>query len=58
MCLLIVLTRHGWRTAEEMLEPVWSCGPVLPMSLVGISHTVDRDEGEEEEEGEFYRDDI
>ena len=56
MCLLIVLTRHGWRTAEEMLEPVWSCGPVLPMSLVDISHTVDREE--EEEEGEFYRDDI
>ena len=30
-----------------MLEPVWSCGPVLPNSLVDL---LDNDDGEEEEE--------
>ena len=34
-----------------MLEPVWSCGPVLPNSLVDLLDTGDREE-EEEEEGE------
>ena len=35
-----------------MLEPVWSCGPVLPNSLVDLLDTGDRDEEEEEEENE------
>jgi len=42
---------QGWRrTTEGVLEPVWSCGPVLPTSLVDILHTVDC----EEEEGEVF----
>ena len=28
---------HGWEKTEEgILEPVWSCGPVLPPSLVDL----------------------
>ena len=33
-----------------MLEPVCSCGPVLPNSLVDLLDTGDREEGDEEEE--------
>ena len=33
-----------------MLEPVWSCGHVLPISLVDILETGDREEENEEEE--------
>ena len=33
-----------------MLEPVWSCGPVLPNSQVDLLDTGDCDEKEEEEE--------
>ena len=35
-----------------MLEPVWSCGPVLPNSLVDLLDTGDLEEEEEEEENE------
>ena len=33
-----------------MLEPVWSCGPMSPNSLVDLLVTGDRGEDEEEEE--------
>ena len=36
-----------------MLEPVWSCDPVLPNSLVDLLDTGGREEEEEEEEDEF-----
>ena len=35
-----------------MLEPVSSCGPVLPNSLDDLLDTGDREEEEEEEENE------
>ena len=38
------------RTEDGVLEPVWSCGPVLPNSLVDLLDTGDRDEEEQEEE--------
>ena len=46
---------QGWeKTAEGILEPVWSCGPVLPPSLVDLLEKT-ADEAEEvgdEEEGQ------
>jgi hypothetical protein len=40
---------QGWKiTAERVLEPVWSCVPVLPRLLVDILHTIDREEDENE----------
>ena len=38
------------RTEYGVLEPVRSCGPVLPNSLVDLLDTGDREEEEEEEE--------
>ena len=45
---------QGWtRTDEGLLKSVWSCGPILPTSLVDLLETVDHDlEEEEEEKGE------
>uniref|UniRef100_UPI00358FA4EE uncharacterized protein isoform X1 n=1 Tax=Myxine glutinosa TaxID=7769 RepID=UPI00358FA4EE len=45
---------QGWmRTDEGVLKPVWSCGPVLPTSLVDLLDTGEREQEEEEdEEGE------
>ena len=48
---------QGWlRNDEGVLEPLWSCKPVLPVSLVDIMDTIDHEleegddaEGEEEE---------
>ena len=41
---------HGWIKIEDgVLEPVCSCGPVLPNSLVDHLNTGDREEEEEEE---------
>ena len=43
------------------MEPLWSCGPVLPNPLVYLLDTDDREEEEEEEDGnqeEFYFDDF
>ena len=32
-----MIPRQGWeKTDEGALEPVWSCGPVLPTSLIGL----------------------
>ena len=46
---------QGWKkNTEGVLEPVWSCGPVLPTSLVDILHTIDHEEdGNEEEEFDY-----
>ena len=42
---------QGWvRTEDRVLEPVWSCGPVLPNSLVDLLDTGDRENEEVEEE--------
>lgn len=44
---------QGWEKTEEgILEPVWSCGPVLPPSLIDLNEktTEEVEEGEEEEE--------
>ncbi|KAL3066061.1 hypothetical protein OYC64_016078 [Pagothenia borchgrevinki] len=47
-------------STDGVLRPVWSCGPVLPTSLVDLLDTTEReqeDEEEEEEEEEFDSDD-
>lgn len=46
---------QGWEKTEEgTLEPVWSCGPVLPPSLIDLlEETAEEvEENEEEEEDE------
>ena len=44
---------QGWmRTDDGVLEPVWSCTPILPMSLVDLLGAGDREEEEEENEEE------
>ena len=36
---------QGWqKTSQGILEPVWSCGPVLPSSLTDLLETVDVEE--------------
>ena len=40
------------RTEEGVLEPVWSCGPVLPASLVDLLDTGDSAGSDEELEYE------
>lgn len=47
---------QGWqKTEEDSLEPVWSCGPVLPPSLIDLlEETTEEVEGnEEDKEDEF-----
>lgn len=40
---------QGWiKTEEGMLEPLWSCGPVLPTSLVDLLETIDDQEEAED----------
>ena len=39
----------GQRTDDGIVEPVWSCAPVLPNSLVDILDTGDDEEKDEEE---------
>ncbi len=47
---------QGWeKTTEGILEPVWSCGPILPPSLIDLLETT-VDELEEGEEGEIEED--
>ena len=44
--------RQGWlRTAEGILEPLWSYGVVLPNTLVDLLDTNDPEDDEAEEEG-------
>lgn len=50
---------QGWEKTEEgILEPVWSCGPILPPSLIDLlqntAEEVDEDEEEEEEQDLDY----
>uniref|UniRef100_UPI00358F4B42 putative helicase MOV-10 n=1 Tax=Myxine glutinosa TaxID=7769 RepID=UPI00358F4B42 len=56
---------QGWTLIDGLLEPVWSCGPVLPASLVDLLYCIDPEEvdskdedskDEEEEEDEFDTD--
>ena len=44
----------GWEKTEEgSLEPVWSCGPILPSSLIDLlEKTAEEVEESEEEEEE------
>uniref|UniRef100_UPI00358EE7FF uncharacterized protein n=1 Tax=Myxine glutinosa TaxID=7769 RepID=UPI00358EE7FF len=44
---------QGWMRTDGVLKSVWSCGPVLPTSLVDLLDTGEREQEEEEdEEGE------
>lgn len=50
---------QGWiKTDDGVLEPVWSCGPVLPTALVDLLDTAadeeDDEEGEDEDEDSDY----
>ena len=43
---------QGWvNTHEVLLEPLWSCGPIMPTSLVDMLVTCDREIVAEEEAG-------
>ena len=45
---------QGWARTDGVLEAVWSCGPILPSSLVDLLRNVVAEGGEEfEEEEEF-----
>ena len=48
---------QGWQKTEEgILKPVWSCGPVLPPSLIDLLEKTNKqeDDGETEEEELVY----
>ena len=48
---------QGWQKTEEgILEPVWSCGPVLPPSLIDLLEKTNeqKDDGKAEEEELVY----
>ena len=52
---------QGWEKTEEgILEPVWSCGPILPPSLIDLLEKTaeEVEEGEEEEEHEIDYDEL
>jgi hypothetical protein len=50
--------RQGWiRTDEGVLEPLWSCGPVLPTSLVDLLDTTDHEEEDDDDEEEEVEED-
>ena len=53
---------QGWEKTEEgTLEPVWSCGPILPTSLIDLlEKTVEEmdGDGEEDEEQEIDYEDL
>lgn len=43
---------QGWEKNEEgLLEPIWSCGPILPTSLVDLLQSFD-DENSDDDEGD------
>ncbi|EDO46759.1 predicted protein [Nematostella vectensis] len=43
---------QGWeRNDDGLLEPVWSCGPVLPTSLIDIVESTVGEEEDDEEDG-------
>ncbi|XP_072029165.1 uncharacterized protein [Amphiura filiformis] len=44
---------QGWEKTEEgILEPIWSCAPILPPSLIDLLVTVEEEEEDEQEEME------
>ena len=48
---------QGWeKTGQGILEPVWSCGPILPSSLTDLLETVDSEDEEEDIVEEEYPD--
>lgn len=50
---------QGWEKNENgVLEPLWSCGPVLPTCLTDLIETVEEEETMEEEAEEFDYDDL
>ena len=45
---------QGWeKNVHGVLEPVWSCGPILPTLLTDIIETIEEEETFEEEVEEF-----
>lgn len=45
---------QGWeKNTHGVLEPVWSCGPILPTRLTDIIETIEEDETFEDEEEDF-----
>lgn len=50
---------QGWeKTTHGILEPVWSCGPILPTSLTDLIETIEEEETVEEEAEEFDYDEL
>lgn len=47
---------QGWMRSDGLLKPVWSCGPILPTSLVDLLETTEQEEEEEEVEEEYDSD--
>ena len=46
---------QGWQKTEQgFLEPVWACGPILPLSLIDLMETADLEEDEEAEDDIEY----
>ena len=45
--------KQGWKkTDESILEPVWSCDPILPTSLIDLLEKTREEPLEEEEDDE------
>ena len=45
---------QGWiKTEQGCLEPVWSCGPILPLSLIDLMDSPTIEEENEEDEDEM-----
>ena len=45
---------QGWmRTEAGVLEPVWSCNPILPVSLIDLLDSIDTEEENKEDEEEI-----
>lgn len=46
---------QGWEKVDKgFLEPVWSCGPILPLSLIDMLETGVCDEEEQDEDDMDY----
>jgi len=50
---------QGWQKTEEgLLEPVWSCGPILPLSLIDLLEKTAEDVDEEGDEQDVDYDEL
>lgn len=56
---------QGWEKKHGILEPVWSCGPIMPQTLVDLIEPVTNelekdaeDEDEEDEDVDYEYEDI